>query len=66
MTAIEKDEPISVTLNLLLTGYVLGAIPWGLFELVIWMQPGTPYKLSDVLFFTLIWPLRFLMWAVMG
>ena len=60
MSAIEKNEPISVSLKLVLGSYLFGAIPRGLFELVVWMQPGTPYQLSDVLFFTFIWPLRFL------
>jgi hypothetical protein len=42
--------------------YLIGAVPWGLFELVTWAQPGVPYSVSDVVIFTLIWPLRFLMW----
>lgn len=66
MTSNGKDEPISVIINLILGAYILGAIPWGLFELVVWLQPGTPYKLTDVLFFTFIWPLRFLIWTLMG
>ena len=62
MTQPTSKDTAPAWLVTAIAAYLIGAVPWGLFELVTWAQPGVPYSFGDVVIFTLIWPLRFLMW----
>jgi hypothetical protein len=65
MSDVKNSENVPIWFTTLLATYVIGAVPWFFVELVMWAQPGTPYSFSDVVFFTFIWPLRFLMWLLL-
>ncbi|MEY3174304.1 MAG: hypothetical protein RLZZ436_2218 [Planctomycetota bacterium] len=66
MSEAKTQESVPVWFTLIFAAYVIGAVPWFFVELIMWTQPGTPYSFSDVVFFTFIWPLRFLMWLLLS
>ncbi|MEZ5941382.1 MAG: hypothetical protein R3C18_08330 [Planctomycetaceae bacterium] len=66
MASSAATDSFPTWFSTLVSAYLIGAIPWGLFEMSMWLQPGVPYGFGDVVFFTLLWPLRLLMWVTLG